>query len=92
MAKFEHNSQKFGYISLDELAGVQTALTHLGYDPGKADGLDGPKTQDAVRRFQASETIGIDGIVGSQTRGALVAALERAAGEGGAAVGGAPAV
>lgn len=62
---------------------MQTALKHLGFEPGKIDGRDGPNTQDAVRKFQARSTIKIDGIVGEQTRTMLVAAL--AASEAGAA-------
>jgi peptidoglycan hydrolase-like protein with peptidoglycan-binding domain len=78
MAHFEHNSEKFGYINLETLNGVQKALEHLGFDPGKVDGRDGPKTQDAVRKFQAHATIKIDGIVGDETRAALVTALDQA--------------
>lgn len=76
MAQFEHNSEKFGYLDLDELAGVQKALSKLGFDPGKIDGLDGPNTQKAVRAFQAHASIGIDGKVGKQTRQALVQELD----------------
>jgi len=72
MAEFEHNSEKFGYINLEELEGVQDALTKLGYEPGKIDGKDGPNTQKAVREFQAAASIQIDGIVGPVTRQALV--------------------
>jgi len=72
MAQFEHNSDKFGYIDLDELKGVQTALQKLGFDPGTVDGKDGPNTQKAVRAFQAHATIKIDGIAGKQTKQALV--------------------
>jgi hypothetical protein len=72
MSDFEHNSEKFGYINLEDLEGVQDALTKLGYDPGKVDGKDGPNTQKAVREFQASASIKIDGIVGPNTRQALV--------------------
>lgn len=72
MSAYEHNSDKFGYINLEELEGVQDALTKLGYDPGKIDGKDGPNTQKAVRKFQAHASIGIDGIVGPATRQALV--------------------
>ena len=79
MAEFEHNSEKFGYLNLDELEHVQKALTALGYDAGKADGKDGPNTQKAVREFQAAAGIGIDGIVGPETRGALVSRLEQEA-------------
>ncbi|HSO40409.1 MAG TPA: peptidoglycan-binding domain-containing protein [Labilithrix sp.] len=72
MAEYEHNSEKFGYINLEELEGVQDALTKLGYEPGKVDGKDGPNTQKAVREFQAHASIQIDGIVGPVTRQALV--------------------
>ncbi|HSK00132.1 MAG TPA: peptidoglycan-binding domain-containing protein [Kofleriaceae bacterium] len=76
MAYFEHNSEKFGYINLEDLEGVQDALAKLGFDPGAVDGLDGPNTRKAVRAFQAHATIGIDGIVGNQTREALMKELE----------------
>jgi N-acetyl-anhydromuramyl-L-alanine amidase AmpD len=72
MAQYEHNSDKFGYINLDDLVGVQKALAKLGFDPGKPDGKDGPNTQQAVRAFQAHATIQIDGIAGPQTKKALV--------------------
>lgn len=75
MSDYEHNSDTFGYINLEDFDGVQTALTHLGSEPGAADGIDGPKTQAAVRAFQAASSIGIDGIVGPVTRQALVDAL-----------------
>ena len=82
MSDYDHNSEKFGYINLDELEGVQDALTKLGYDPGTVDGKDGPKTQKAVREFQASAEITIDGIVGPDTRQALVDELESESSEG----------
>jgi len=85
MSAFEHNSEKFGYINLEDFDGVQTALAHLGFDPGKADGIDGPKTQTAVRAFQASAAIGIDGIVGPIPRQALVDSLATKADGGSAA-------
>jgi localization factor PodJL len=36
---------------------IQTLLAEQGYDPGPADGFEGPKTRDAVRAFQ--RTIGM---------------------------------
>ncbi len=84
MPKFEHNSDKFGYINLESVAGVQKALTALGHDAGAADGKDGPATQKAVREFQASLSIQIDGIVGSQTRQSLMDELQKKATEGAA--------
>lgn len=77
MATYEHNSEKFGYIDLDDLEGVQDALDKLGFSPGDIDGKDGPNTQNAVRAFQAHASIGIDGIVGPNTRQALQDELDR---------------
>ena len=79
MAEFEHNSEKFGYISLDDLEGVQTALTKLDYDPGEVDGKNGPRTRSAVTQFQEAAKVKVDGIVGPETRGALRSALDQAA-------------
>jgi peptidoglycan hydrolase-like protein with peptidoglycan-binding domain len=82
MPQFEHNSDKFGYINLESLSGVQKALNSLGHDAGTPDGKDGPNTQRAVREFQASLSIKIDGIVGPQTRQSLMEELERRSAEG----------
>jgi peptidoglycan hydrolase-like protein with peptidoglycan-binding domain len=71
MAAFEHNSEKFGYLNLDDLDGVQQALSKLGFDPGTIDGVDGPNTQKAVRAFQAHALIEVDGKVGKVTRKAI---------------------
>lgn len=38
---------------------IQTLLAEQGYDPGPADGVEGPKTRDAVRAFQ--ERVGLVG-------------------------------
>ncbi len=85
MAEFEHNSDKFGYINLEELEGVQRALSKLGFDPGTIDGKNGPNTQKAVRGFQAHKTIKIDGIVGPETRRSLMDELAARADSGGVA-------
>jgi peptidoglycan hydrolase-like protein with peptidoglycan-binding domain len=78
MATYEHQSDQFGYIDLDNLKGAQTALKALGFDPGDTDGLDGPRTQKAVRAFQGNANIRVDGIVGPETRQALCDALGNA--------------
>lgn len=44
-------------------AQAQKVLTELGYQPGEADGLDGPKTRDAIRQFQADADMPQDGQV-----------------------------
>jgi peptidoglycan hydrolase-like protein with peptidoglycan-binding domain len=33
---------------------IQALLVQRGYDPGPADGMEGPQTRDAVRAFQVS--------------------------------------
>lgn len=54
---------------------IQSLLTYLGYNPGAVDGADGANTQAAVRRFQQAEGLGVDGIAGSKTQAALLAAV-----------------
>jgi N-acetylmuramoyl-L-alanine amidase len=46
---------------------LQRRLIALGYNPGPADGVDGPKTKAAVRLFQLAEGLAVDGIPGQKT-------------------------
>jgi peptidoglycan hydrolase-like protein with peptidoglycan-binding domain len=39
-------------MSAPDLREVQVALQRLGYDPGPVDGIFGPLTRAAIRRFQ----------------------------------------
>ncbi|NLO96985.1 MAG: peptidase M14 [Peptococcaceae bacterium] len=55
----------------DDVAQMQTALNNLGYNPGPIDGIFGPRTQQAVIRFQRDRGLTPDGIVGILTYGAL---------------------
>lgn len=50
---------------------VQRLLASLGFDPGAADGKNGPKTKAAVRAFQTKYGLVADGIAGPQTKAAL---------------------
>ena len=50
---------------------LQDALRTAGFNPGKTDGVFGPKTQAAVRSFQQAKGLTVDGIAGKQTLGAL---------------------
>lgn len=51
----------------DEVRKIQNKLKQLGYYNGSVDGIYGVATQKAVRRFQASVGITVDGIAGSKT-------------------------
>ena len=55
----------------DDVLAVQARLTELGFDPGKADGVYGPKSSAGVTAFQAARKIEADGIVGPVTRAKL---------------------
>jgi len=55
--------------SLELLGGVQQQLKRLGYDPGPVDGIFGPKTEAAVKKFQRdSQVLDVDGIPGFFTK------------------------
>lgn len=48
---------------------VQRALKQINFDPGQIDGIYGPRTEDAVRRFQLMyAALADDGIYGPNTR------------------------
>jgi peptidoglycan hydrolase-like protein with peptidoglycan-binding domain len=60
-----------------EVVAVQRDLNRLGASPRLVeDGDFGPATDRAVRAFQASAGLSVDGIVGPQTAGALAAAIQ----------------
>lgn len=61
----------------EDVRAVQQALAFLGYSPGNIDGVFGPMTNEAVRRFQADQRISVDGIVGPETIAALNVELQR---------------
>jgi peptidoglycan hydrolase-like protein with peptidoglycan-binding domain len=52
---------------------LQRLLARTGYAPGPIDGRYGPRTEQAVRRFQADRGLQVDGIAGRQTLTALTA-------------------
>lgn len=55
----------------EDVRWVQRRLQLHGVDPGPADGVFGPRTDTAVRKFQGSHQLQVDGIVGPHTRAAL---------------------
>jgi cytoskeletal protein RodZ len=54
---------------------LQTDLVALGYSTGGIDGKYGPATEEAVREFQESSGLVVDGIAGQATLAALAEAL-----------------
>lgn len=58
-----------------QIAKAQRLLARLGYRPGGADGIPGPSTRRAIRRFQERQSLPVNGRV---TPG-LIAELQRAA-------------
>ncbi|MBI2373050.1 MAG: peptidoglycan-binding protein [Deltaproteobacteria bacterium] len=57
-----------------EVTALQERLRSAGQDI-EADGVFGPKTEQAVRAFQKTHGAQVDGVVGPETRGALDRAL-----------------
>ena len=56
----------------DDVASLQNRLVDMGFDPGRVDGIFGPRTETAVRDFQKSVGVVVDGICGAGTVIALM--------------------
>src|SRR5215208_2649591 len=57
-----------------EIEQFQMKLNELGFPCGAADGEYGPATAAAVRAFQKAQKLDVDGVIGTQTRNALLSA------------------
>lgn len=44
------------------VARVQAGLTELGYDPGPVDGVQGPRTEAAIRQYQRDHDLDVNGL------------------------------
>jgi N-acetylmuramoyl-L-alanine amidase len=51
----------------DDVAELQTALNHLGFDCGRPDGILGPATTRALEDFQRNSGLTADGVCGATT-------------------------
>jgi peptidoglycan hydrolase-like protein with peptidoglycan-binding domain len=58
-------------VTNPQIAGLQVALRAHGLYKGSIDGIAGPQTAAAVRRFQHKAELEVDGIAGIRTRVAL---------------------
>jgi peptidoglycan hydrolase-like protein with peptidoglycan-binding domain len=54
-----------------QIAGLQIALRQHGLYRGPIDGIQGPKTRQAIRAFQLRRGLAVDGLAGPRTRAAL---------------------
>lgn len=61
------------YPAVIHNATLQARLSVLGFDAGDPDGLFGAKTTAAVKQFQLSRSLTVDGKVGAKTKAALFA-------------------
>ncbi|MBL4850330.1 MAG: peptidoglycan-binding protein, partial [Planctomycetes bacterium] len=61
----------------EETAGLQLHLAELGFDPGLADGVAGPKTEAALGAFQRASGLEDTGQADGPTQETLAAAYER---------------
>lgn len=63
----------------NEVKKLQSSLKNAGYDVGEAgaDGIYGPATERAVRRYQTDKGLKVDGIAGEQTQGSLLGSGEK---------------
>jgi len=68
---------------------VQRILAELGYDPGPADGVMGPRTRAAIRAFQTTVGLPADGRLSNSLAVAFIVAVRaaRATGKASAGVG-----
>jgi Putative peptidoglycan binding domain len=57
--------------SKDKVKAIQEALKTKGFDPGAADGVIGPKTNQALRDFQKSQNLQVTGRIDEKTASAL---------------------
>lgn len=60
-----------GLDPLEELSGVQARLRNLGYHPGPVDGILGPRTRQAIGRFQQACQLSVTEELDEATRSQL---------------------
>jgi membrane-bound lytic murein transglycosylase B len=71
-----------GALSTAQVKALQEALNELGFEAGEADGLLGPMTQTAIRRYQAAHQLPVDGYPAPSLLAHIEQARAAAAGPG----------
>lgn len=66
-------------LSIDQVKALQRYLNELGYVAGEPDGVPGPRTQGAIRRFQAAHKLPVDGYPAPDVHARVEAAHAEAA-------------
>lgn len=65
-------------LSYQQMWSLQESLNAKGFDCGTPDGFPGPKTQAAIRRYQASKGLPQDGYAGAEVFNRLTAQVQLA--------------
>lgn len=63
-------------VARETMKTIQHELARRGFHPGAIDGIFGRRTEMAVRRFQADRGLLVDGVLGPETRRALLGAAD----------------
>jgi hypothetical protein len=61
------NYQQRIYLDESDVQMIQRSLQNRGYNPGPLDGIMGPRTEDALRRFQTDNGINANGRITAGT-------------------------
>ena len=61
------NLQSTPLMRGDDVAAIQSRLTEMGFDCGRVDGIYGPRSESAVKEFQRSPGLVVDGKCGPET-------------------------
>lgn len=64
-----------GGLSAAAVKSMQVALLAVGCYSGAVDGIAGPATTRAIRSFQSSDALSVDGVYGTKTKAKLLAAV-----------------
>ena len=60
----------------DDVAALQSRLVEMGFDCGRVDAVFGPRTESAVKEFQKSVGVKVDGVCGPATIMSLMRLLK----------------